>query len=97
LIVRQIQQYNAEGMCLGDTIAVWRVSEENSQEIEPEREPSNGMYFQEGDAGFSISPDFKNIIIEWQVGPRYGRGCRYDIVLKNSNIILQNKGDLWVS
>ena len=102
LVVHQIRQYRAEGMCLDDTIAAWKVTEKSVQKlydlsVEPIREPTDGMYYQEGCADFSISPDSKKNIIEWQVGPRYGRGLRYDIVLNDSNVILHKDADLWVS
>jgi hypothetical protein len=77
LFVRQIQQYKPEGMCIGEAIAVWQVTEIDIQKIsdlsiEPERKPHIGMYFREGGGDFAISPNCRNVIIEWQVGPRYG-------------------------
>ena len=57
----------------------------------------NGMYYKEGDADFSISSGSKKVVIKWQVGPRYGRGWRDDIILENSNITLLKEADLWVS
>ncbi len=102
LIVCQTQKYKPEGMCWGEAIAVWKVTEKEIQKlvdlsIEPEHKPINGAFFREGYAGFSISPDLKNVIIEWQVGPRYGRGWRYAVVVKNSDIFIQKEANLWVS
>ncbi len=102
LIVHQTLKYKPEGRCWGEAIAVWKVTEKDIQKlvdlfIEPERKPINGAYFREGYANFSISPDIKNVIIEWQVGPLYGRGWRYAVVVKNSAIIIQKEANLWVS
>ncbi len=69
LIVRQTRQYKPEGMCWGEAIAAWKVTDKDISKlddlsIEPERTPKNGAYFREGYANFSISPDLKNVIIE---------------------------------
>ena len=102
LVIHQFRQYKPEGMRLDDTIAVWRVTENDVQKltdlsVEPSRKPYDGMYFSEGWGDFSISPDLNNVIIEWQVGPRYGRGFRYNLIYEDENITLRKEADLWVS
>ncbi|MBR1508076.1 MAG: hypothetical protein IJ619_08760 [Eubacterium sp.] len=60
-------------------------------------EPASGMYFPEGRASIGIDKETNNVgYISLFVGPRYGRGFRYEVVIEDV-IRLEGKKLLWVS
>jgi len=102
-IVKYHDKYDSNAMRIGKVIAALyiscdKISRLDNLEKEPELNPISGMYYFEGRFLFSISQDKSNAIIEWQVGPRFGRGYRYKIVNSDGeDYQLLDKEILWVS
>jgi len=102
-IVKYHDKYDSTGMTIGKVIATWYISKDkisrlDNLEKEPELNPISGMYYFEGRFLFSISKDKSNAIVEWQVGPRFGRGYKYKIVNSDGEACqLIEKEILWVS
>jgi hypothetical protein len=59
--------------------------------------PIDGMYFSEGSFYFSINPDSSKAIIEWIVGPLFGRGYVYSIDNISNKLKLTRDHRIWAS
>lgn len=60
-------------------------------------EPINGMYFPEGHAEIGINQEGNIAFFSFQVGPRYGRGYKYEIIKDPAGSHLGEEQSLWIS
>lgn len=99
VIVKYHDYFSIRSEKVGNIISSWRVTAtgiESIKELECEAMTSSisGIYYNEGSCLFSINPKLRSCILEWQIGPRYGRGYIYDI-LEDGDYRLQKKDILW--
>ena len=101
-IVKYHDKYDPIFCSIGNVISVWaiyldRIEIVNDLNYNALTEPRDGMYFSEGIFYFSLSSDFSKAILEWTVGPRYGRGYTYSISKSHNKLTLKMGYRLWMS
>lgn len=86
------------------SIRAWKVTSTELTEIHPPISTPDfgdrcGMYYTHGCFAFSFSSEQTpaKARLEMILGPRYGRGYIYDIVIKDHTIFLDNEQTEWVS
>jgi hypothetical protein len=102
VIVRYHDSFNTKGFKIGKILSAWKISKEkiemvDNMNIQPEIKPVDGMYFKEGNFLFSIDFGIKRIILEWFVGPRFGRGFTYNIDSIGNEFAIKRDKLLWIS
>jgi hypothetical protein len=101
LIFAYHDKYSKKGPGIGNIIKKWRIStttiSEISVNIEPEHQPQDGMYYNEGHGFFAFDKSIKNLILWWQVGPRYGQGYNYKVKDVNNQVVIDEPYLLWMS
>ena len=83
--VRQLSELDARSHMSGQILGVWRITQNDMAVLPvsfiiPPASHRSGMYFDRGTFDFVVAPDRKTVVVGWQVGPRFGRGFRYEIV-----------------
>lgn len=103
-IVKYHDQFNKNGFEIGNTINEWTISQdeikENKSFNKEERHIHSsveGNYYTTGKFYFSIDDAFKQIVLEYFLGPQYATGLFYTIIVDNEQIIVQDKKMLWIS
>ena len=102
-IARRFSQTDAGGRVAGSVLAVWRINYTDVVSLPQTFEmPSNrrisGMYFEQGDFHFAIANDLASVVVGWQVGPRFGRGFRYRVLVEDAGALSLKLADrLWIS
>lgn len=101
-IVKYHDKFDIGGHKLGKIIAAWEISLNEIEKIkdlscEATHSPTQGMFYKEGSFLFSINSDVTEVIIEWQVGPRFGRGYLYSIVKTDNRFRIIKAKNLWIS
>jgi hypothetical protein len=85
----------------GKTLAAWRISPDTVRSS-PVQEPRNpridGMFFDLLDGWFYFTDDLSAVFINWQTGPRFGKGFRHRIGQDAAGSYLLSRGtSTWVS
>ena len=84
-------------------LAAWKIENyENTTKIEPlTKSPKpviDGMFFDWLIGSWGVANDLKNLSINWQTGPRFGRGFIYPILEAPTGILyLGDRKPTWVS
>jgi hypothetical protein len=85
----------------GKTIAAWHISPDavRATPIKNLENPKiDGMFFDQFRAWFCFTHDFTAVFINWQIGPRFGRGFKHRIGRDTLGHYLLDKGvSTWVS
>ena len=102
VIVQYHDKFDLKGFKNGNLISVWKITLDDiisieDLTIEPATQPVDRMYYKEGRILFAINIEKKKIVLEWQVGPRYGRGFIYNIEGSNNEFSILVDKLLWVS
>ena len=85
------------------TFAAWAIANyETVTEIEPitkwDKPIVNGMFFDRLVGYWGLSEDHKRISINWQTGPRFGRGFIQPILESPSGVLyLGDRKPIWIS
>lgn len=100
--LEQYGNYGAEAMLRGQTILKWQMTTDAIEVKELSdycwtKGNVDGIYYSQANFGFSISEDMKFVVVEYLLGPRYGRGLSYKIEETNGMFELTNVKHLWVS
>jgi hypothetical protein len=100
---RQLSSVDIKGRITGSVLGLWRVS---STEIVvlpdsftiPAIGRGAGRYYDRGSFDFVVAQDGANVVVGWQVGPRFGRGFRYQVVTGDGGRqSLKIAETLWIS
>lgn len=81
----------------------WRVTSDRVEGVpsgQPRPSPGErrGMFHERGFGYFSLSEDRRAAWLGWQVGPRYGCGYRYNIVVDEAGLPgLKDEKMTWIS
>ncbi len=102
VVVNYHDKFDVKGFKIGKILSVWKITLDDIMSIEdlthePETQPVDCMYYKEGRMLFAIDLEKKTIVLEWQVGPRYGRGFTYNIERSNNELRILVEKLLWVS
>jgi len=86
---RQLSELDARGRMTGSVLGVWRITHTEIIVLSASfivRAPTgrSGMYYDSGSFDFVVAPDHTSVVVGWQVGPRFGRGFRYQVVTDDS-------------
>lgn len=86
----------------GTPMAAWIVTLDSitTTQIETNlpRPKIDGMFFDLCRGSFSLSPDGKIVFINWQTGPRFGRGFKHSVIEDSEGTVSLGKGaGTWVS
>lgn len=86
---RQLSELDARGRMTGSVIGVWRITHTEIVALPvsftiPAPACRSGMYYDRGSFDFVIAPDRTSVVVGWQVGPRFGRGFRYQVITDDS-------------
>ncbi len=100
-LISEFDDYYTKFIIRGKVINTWILDkgilskcDDSDYEINKE---VKGMFYAEGKFFFAISPDLDYVNLCFQVGPRYGFGTRYKIVIVDNNMQLVKDKDLWIS
>ena len=101
-IIKYHDKFDVKGFKIGNIVAAWEATLDNiigieDLTIEPTTQPVDRMYYKEGRMLFAIDMEKKKVVLEWQVGPRYGRGFTYNIERSNNEFSILVDKLLWVS
>lgn len=97
------KEYATEPWGAKTTIAAWSIEDYDSvSEIEPitkwDKPIPSGMFFHCLVGYWGVSDDLKRISINWQTGPRFGRGFVYPVLVSPTGILyLGDRRITWVS
>ena len=85
----------------GKAIAAWHISPDavHTSPIKDRESPTiDGMFFDRFRGWFCFTPDLAAVFINWQTGPRFGRGFRHRIGRDTAGRYLLEQGvATWVS
>ncbi|MCX7748203.1 MAG: hypothetical protein N2645_15155 [Clostridia bacterium] len=101
-IVKYHDYFDENGFKIGNILAAWKITLDDivcieDLTLEPTTQPVDRMYYKEGRMLFAIDIWKEKIVLEWQVGPRYGRGFTYNIETSAIGINIIRDKILWVS
>ena len=100
---RQLSEVDARGRMTGSIIRVWRITHTEivglaASATVPAPAGRSGMYYDRGSFDFVVAPDRTSVVVGWQVGPRFGRGFRYQVAADDSGRLSLRLADtLWKS
>lgn len=97
------KEYATEPWTAKTTITAWSIENYDSvSEIEPitkwDKPILSGMFFDRLVGYWGVSDDLKRISINWQTGPRFGRGFVHPVLESPTGILYLGDGRItWVS
>lgn len=97
------KQFSREPWVNDQAVAAWKIEDyESISTIEPmarlPKPVTDGMFFDWLIGHWGVADDLKNLSINWQTGPRFGRGFIYPILEAPTGILyLGNRKPTWVS
>ena len=100
---RQMSKVDERGRLSGSVRGLWRITGDQINALPatfavPPVARISGMYYDRGTFDFVLAVDGKSVIVGWQVGPRFGRGIRYCVVVGDSGqTTLRSVELLWKS
>src|SRR5579859_5858444 len=100
--VQQFSSSSPRGRMAGEIVGKWLITPTevtvlDASFIIPSPERGTGMYYDVGTYNFAIASDRKNVDVGWSVGPRYGRGFRFEVALSDEGkTCLKMKSTLWM-
>jgi hypothetical protein len=82
---RQLSEIDGRGRLTGNIRSVWRITRDEITTLPvsftiPPFARRSGMYYDRGTFDFVVARDGKSVVVSWQVGPRFGRGFRYQVI-----------------
>jgi len=85
---RQMSDIDSKGRLSGSVRAVWRITRDEITTLHasftiPPVTRTSGMYYDRGTFDFAVAADGKSVVVGWQVGPRFGRGYRHQVVIRD--------------
>jgi hypothetical protein len=86
---RQLSESDTRGRMTGSVLCVWCITHTEIVALPasftvPALAGRSGMYYDRGSFNFVVAPDRASVVVGWQVGPRFGRGFRYQVVTDDS-------------
>jgi hypothetical protein len=78
-------------------LATNRLAPYTSGILDMSREPVDGMYFQRGLIQYQIVDDGRTLEFSCTLGPRFGRGLRFELVDAPKGVQLRQPTPLWIS
>jgi len=100
---QQMSELDARGRMTGSVFDVWRITHTEIVALSaaftvPRPTGRSGMYFDRGSFDFVVAPDHTSVVVGWQIGPRFGRGFRYQVVTGDDGHLSLGLADtLWIS
>ncbi|MGN0245527.1 MAG: hypothetical protein ACI4DK_06155 [Lachnospiraceae bacterium] len=82
-----------------ESICFWKYENGKLETVPEIRDQSlftrDGMFYNIADFKFEIKE--RHILIQYVLGPRFGRGIEFEIIYKNGDIFFGNEKVIWVS
>lgn len=100
---RQLSDVDIKGRITGSILGLWRITHTEIAALPisftiPAIGRVTGMYYDRGSFDFVVAQDGTSVVVGWQVGPRFGRGFRYQVVTGDGgHQSLKIAGTLWKS
>lgn len=100
---RRMSEIDGRGRLTGSVRAVWRITRDEIATLPdsftiPPVTRTSGMYYDRGTFDFAVAADGRSVVVGWQVGPRFGRGFRYQVIIgDDGRPSLGFKETLWKS
>jgi hypothetical protein len=100
---RHLSEVDEKGRTSGNVRGVWRIAQTEIVALPasftiPPAGRTSGMYYDTAAFDFVVAPDGTSVVVGWQVGPRFGRGVRYQVVTDDAgNPSLRLADTLWKS
>ena len=82
---RQLSDVDVKGRITGRVLGLWRITLAEIVALPisfaiPAIGRGTGMYYDRGRFDFAVEQGGMSVVVGWQVGPRFGRGFRYQVV-----------------
>jgi hypothetical protein len=100
---RPFSEVDERGRMTGGVHSLWRITKSEivtlpASFVIPPAARISGMYYQRGTFDFVVATDARSVVVGWQVGPRFGRGFRYEVGTDDAgHLSLRISHTLWKS